>query len=86
VNRKIIIRSDDFDREIFFFLNEVGADIPVEWNREALDQLKNVVVDVFAEMGVTLEIDNRYQHIPPPLSKRGDIGMHHSKLTVSKFQ
>ncbi len=77
MNRKIIIRSDDFDREILFFLNEVGADTPLEWNREALDQLKKAVVEVFAEMGVTLEIDNRNQYIPSHLSKQGDIGMHH---------
>ncbi len=85
MNHKIIIKSDDFDREILFFLNEVGADTPLEWNREALEQLKNAVVEVFAELGVTLEIDNRYQYISSRINNQGDIGIDHTELTVMNF-
>ena len=79
MKRKIIIKSDDFNREIFSFLKEVGADVPVNWNIEALDRIRNVVIEAYEKMGVTLEIDDRLQSIPPSnLSKKeGGIGMHH---------
>ena len=78
MNRKIIIKSDDFDKEIFSFLKEVGADMPLDWNIEALDWIKNVVIETFEKMGVTLEIDDRLQSIPPYLIKgEGEMGMHH---------
>ena len=78
MNRKIIIKSDDFNKEIFSFLKEVGADTPMGWNIEALDRIKNAVIETFEKMGVTLEIDDRLQSIPPYLTKReGGIGMHH---------
>ena len=78
MNRKIIIKSDDFNKEIFSFLKEVGADMPMDWNIEALERLKDAVIGTFEKMGVTLEIDDRLQSIPPYLTKReGGIGMHH---------
>ena len=78
MNRKIIIKSDDFDKEIFSFLKEVGADMPLDWNIEALDWIKNAVIETFWKMGVTLEIDDRLQSIPPYLTKgEGGIGLHH---------
>ena len=78
MNRKIIIKSDDFNKEIFSFLKEVGADMPMDWNIEALDRIKNAVIETFGKMGVTLEIDDRLQSIPPYLTKEeGGIGMHH---------
>jgi hypothetical protein len=64
MNRKIIIKSDDFNKEIFSFLKEVGADMPMDWNIEALDRIKNAVIETFGKMGVTLEIDDRPQSIP----------------------
>ena len=77
MNRKIIIKSDDFNKEIFSFLKEVGADMPMDWNIEALDPIKNAVIETFGKMGVTLEIDDRFQSISPYLAKReGGIGMH----------
>ena len=78
MNRKIIIKSYDFNREIFSFLKEVGVDMPIDWNIEALDQIKNAVIEAFEKMGVTLEIDDRFQSIPSSyLTKRkGGIGMH----------
>ena len=79
MKRKIIIESDDFNREIFSFLNEVGADMPIEWDIEALDRIRSAVIEAYEKMGVTLEINDRLQSIPSfNLSKKGGgIGMHH---------
>ncbi len=79
MNRKIIIRSDDFNREILSFLTEVGADMPVEWDIEALDRIRTAVIEAYEKMGVTLEIDDRLPAIPSSnLSKKeGGIEMHH---------
>jgi hypothetical protein len=71
MNQKIIIKSGDFSREIFSFLKEVGADMPIDWNIEALDRIRNAVIEAFEKMGVTLEIDDRLQSISSPyLTKR----------------
>jgi len=56
---KIIIRAGDFNNEVFSFLTKVGADIPIEWDTEALDRVKNTVVEVYQKMGVRIEIDDR---------------------------
>jgi hypothetical protein len=78
MNRKIIIKSDDINKEIFSFLKEVGADMPLDWNIEALDWIKNAIIETFEKMGVRLEIDDRLQSIPPYLTKdEGGIGLHH---------
>ena len=71
MNRKIIIKSDDFNREMYSFLREVGADMPMDWNIEALDRIRNGVIEAFGKIGVTLEIDDRLQSISSPyLNKR----------------
>ncbi len=71
MNRKIIIKSDDFNREIFSFLKEVGADMPIDWNIETLDRIRNAAIEAFEKMGVALEIDDRLQSVPSPyLTKR----------------
>jgi hypothetical protein len=79
MKRKIIIKSGDFNREILSFLKEVGADMPIDWNIEALDRIRNAVMQAYEKMGVTLEIDDRLQSIPSSnLSKKeGGIEMHH---------
>ena len=79
MKRKIIIKSNDFNREISSFLKEVGADMPIDWNIEALDRIRNAVIEAYEKMGVTLEIDDRLQSIPSSnLSKKeGGIGMRH---------
>jgi hypothetical protein len=59
MNRKIIIKIGDLEKEIRFFLGNVGADMPIDWNIEAIDQVKNAVVEAFKKMGVGLEIDDR---------------------------
>ena len=59
MGRKIIIKTDDFDKEVRSFLGEVGADMPIDWNAEALDQVKNAVIEVFKKMGVGIEVDRR---------------------------
>jgi hypothetical protein len=66
MNRKIIINSNDFNREIFSFLNEVGVDMPIDWNIETLDRVRDAVIEAFEKMGVALEIDDRLQSIPSP--------------------
>jgi hypothetical protein len=71
MKQKIIIRSDDFSREISSFLKEVGADMPIDWSIEALDRIRNAVIEAFGKMGVTLEIDKRFESISSPyLTKR----------------
>lgn len=79
MKRKIIIKSDDFNREIFSFLKEVGTGMPIDWNIEALDRIRNAVIEAYEKMGVTLEIDDQLHSIPSTnLSKKEDgIGMHH---------
>ncbi len=57
MNRKIIIKADDFDKEIRSFLREIGADMPIDWNIEALNYVRNAAIEAFGKMGVTLEID-----------------------------
>jgi len=59
MSRKIIIKTDDLDREIRSFLGDVGADMPIDWDAEALDRVKNAVVEAFKKMGVGFEIDDR---------------------------
>ena len=78
MKRKIIIKSDDFNREIFSFLKEVGAGMPIAWNVDALDWIRNAVIGAYEKMGVTLEIDDRLHSIPSSnLSKKqGGVGMH----------
>ena len=61
MNRKIIIKTDDLNREIYLFLNEVGTDMPLEWTFEAIDPVRHAVVEAFEKMGVTLEIDEGYR-------------------------
>lgn len=71
MNRKIIIQSDDFDKEIFSFLREVVAGMPVHWDHEAIGRIRNTVIDAFKKMGITLEIDERSQ---PLFSRRWGEG------------
>jgi hypothetical protein len=59
MSRKIIIKTDDLDEEIRSFLGEVGADMPIDWDIEALDQVKTAVIEAFKKMGVRIEIDDR---------------------------
>ncbi len=67
MSRKIIIKADDFDREIRSFLGDVGADMPIDWEREALDQVKTAVIEAFKKMGVGFEVDDRF---PAPVNQR----------------
>jgi hypothetical protein len=78
MNRKIIIKSYDLNKEILSFLKEVGVDMPIVWNIEDLDKIKNAVIEAFGKKGVALEIDKRLKSIPfSYLTKReGGIGMH----------
>ena len=73
MNRKIIIKSDDFSKEIFSFLKEVGTDMPMDWNLEALDRIRNAVIEAFEKMGVTLEVDDRLQSISSPYLTQREV-------------
>ena len=79
MRRKIIIKSNDFNREISSFLKEVGTNMPIDWNIEALDRIRSAVIEAYEKMGITLEIDDRLQSISSSnLSKKEDgIGMRH---------
>jgi hypothetical protein len=68
MNRKIIIKADDFDKEIRSFLMEIGADMPIDWNIEAIDYVRNAVIKAFENMSVTLEIA-----VPPQPSFYGKV-------------
>lgn len=59
MGRKIIIKTDDFDKEVRSFLGDVGADVPVDWDIEALAQVKSAVIGAFKKMGVRVEVDDR---------------------------
>jgi len=59
MNRKIIIKAGDLNKEISSFLAEVGADMPIAWDIEALDQVKSAVIEAFKKMGVGIEVDDR---------------------------
>jgi len=59
MGRKIIIKTDDLDKEIRSFLGDVGANMPIEWDIDALDQVKAAVVEAFKKMGVRIEVDGR---------------------------
>ena len=73
MNRKIIIKSDDFSKEIFSFLEEVGANMPIDWNLEALDRIRNAIIEAFEKMGVTLEVDDRLQSISSPYLTQREV-------------
>jgi len=59
MSRKIIIKTDDFDKEVRSFLGYVGADMPIDWDIEALDQVKKAAVEAFEKMGIRIEMDDR---------------------------
>ena len=60
MSRKIIIKTDDLDKEIRSFLGDVGADMPIDWDIEALDRVKNAVIEAFKKMGVGIEVEDRF--------------------------
>jgi len=66
MNRKIIIKTDDLNKEICSFLTEVGAGVLISWNIEALIRVRNAVIEAYEKMGITLEIDDCLQSIPSP--------------------
>ena len=69
MSRKIIIKTDDFDKEIRSLLEGVGAEMPIDWDIEALDQIRTAVVEAFKRMGVGVEIDDRV----PASANQGEV-------------
>ena len=61
MDRKIIIKAKDLDKEICSFLTHVEADIPIDWNSNALALVRNAVIEAYDKMGITLEVDERLQ-------------------------
>ncbi len=59
MNRKMIIKMEDLNREIGLFLTEVMAGMPMDWNIEALGVVRNAVIRAFEKMGITVEIDDQ---------------------------
>ena len=57
MDRKIIIKAEDLDREIHSFLAEVSADMPIKWDANALALVRDAVIEAFGRMRVTLEVD-----------------------------
>ncbi len=64
MNRKIIIKSDDFHKEISSFLTEVAADMPLGLDTEVLDSVGEAVIEAFKRMGVKLEVDEGRPFFP----------------------
>ena len=74
MDRKIIIRAKDLDKEICSCLKQVGADIPINWSSNALALVRDAVIEAYNKMEITLEIDERLQEILLtllPTSNRG---------------
>ena len=63
MNRKIIIRAKDLDKEIRSFLTQVGADIPVDWTGNALALVRDAVIEAYDKMRITIEVDECLQKI-----------------------
>jgi hypothetical protein len=73
MNRKMIIKMEDFNREICFFLTEIMAGMPMDWNIEALGMVRNAVIRAFEKMGITVEIDDRLSSQLPTLGSGLEI-------------
>ncbi len=61
MDRKIIIKAEDFDREIHSFLADVSADMPIKWDANALAFVRDAVIEAFGRIGVTLEVDQQLE-------------------------
>ena len=59
MNRKVIIQTDDFDWEIYLFLKDVGAGLPVDWDTEAFGFVGNGIIKAFERMGIQIEVNDR---------------------------
>ena len=61
MDRKIIIKAEDLERETHSFLREVSTDMPLNWNADALALVRDAVIEAFGRMGVILEVDERFE-------------------------
>ena len=61
MDRKIIIKAKDLDKEIYSFLTQVGADIPIQWPNNALALIRGAVIEAYDKMGIILEVDECLQ-------------------------
>lgn len=74
MGRKIIIKEEDFNKEIHSFLTEVGAGMPIDWKTEALDRVRNAAIEAYEKMGITLEVDQRSQPYLPSFPQQPQVG------------
>ena len=74
MNRKIIIKAKDLDKEICSFLTQVGADIPIDWSSNALALVRNAVIEAYDKMGITLEVDECLQEMSITALSTSDRG------------
>jgi hypothetical protein len=65
MDRKIVIKAEDLDREIHSLLSEVGADMPINWDSNVLALVRDAVIGAFGRMGVILEVDERLETLSP---------------------
>ncbi len=61
MDRKIIIKAEDLDREIHSFLAQVSADMPIKSDTNVLALVRDAVIEAFGRMGVTLEVDEQLE-------------------------
>ncbi len=86
MDRKIIIKMEDLTKEIYSFLAEVGAGMPMDWNTEALDCVRNAAIEAYENMGVILEVDERSQPHPFSFPQQPQVGgMSNSVLKKKGF-
>ena len=52
---KIIIKRDDFNNAIYFFLQNMGTGMVTDWNVDALEIVRNALITTFEGMGITIE-------------------------------
>jgi hypothetical protein len=84
MNRKIIIGANDFDKGICSFLTQVGADIPVDWNNNALSLVRDAVIEAYGKMGIALEVDDRFQKIFITALSSSDPGEPFRRISQSR--
>jgi hypothetical protein len=58
------------------FFSNAGRDryIPVNWSRNALALVRDAVIEAYDKMGITLEVDERFQKIFITALSTSDLG------------
>ncbi len=56
MDRKIIIKAEDLDREIHSFLAQVSADMPIKSDTNVLSLVRDAVIEAFGRIGLPLRL------------------------------